>query len=544
MQSYRIAMSCQSEIARLAVSAILLSGASSVKLNSLRWVHSFMVTDLQLTADDHLPKNLLRQHGQLAVIPGGLHLRRPRVIIFAGDLTGADSTTLHELRKRGFALVCTGTATPPPGIHLNCQEADKDSFFQLLQRKKLDVADAVLVKCAPRAFVPSWISAHLVLALGYQSDSELVLPAISLLLELLSISPQSARFAGGSVSGVSDVRDLPEMLREHASDSIFAAYFTADACAWGAATRSLELRHDLTPYVLTVVASDNIQSVANATLASISELFSYTLLSARTLASATSSASGSLPLIESLEFHIQFHGRMDSEELSQVRKTLREISDLRHCDLVLQADDLNRTIKRLAVFDMDSTLVQQECIDEMAALAGAGEKVKEITQRAMNGELDFAAALQARVALLQGMNGPGVYSHVIRNLQYTTGALFMATVLRRLGLTLAVVSGGFIEIVANVKSYLQLDFGAANELELSGELLTGKLVSGSPIIDAKAKLHHLERLADEIGAHPLQAMAVGDGANVRHREFCSTNLTLPAGSPHDWCCWPGCRFYG
>lgn len=179
-------------------------------------------------------------------------------------------------------------------------------------------------------------------------------------------------------------------------------------------------------------------------------------------------------------------------------------------DIAVQRENLYRRAKRLVVMDMDSTLIQIEVIDELARIAGVGEEVAAITERAMNGELDFPAALRERVALLQGLSAAAL-EEVYRNIPFTPGAKTLVRVLKRLGFKTAVISGGFSYFADRIKEDLGLDYAYANELEIVDGLVTGRL-SGQ-IVDGGRKAELLEEIAAKEGVTLDQAIAIGDGAN-------------------------------
>jgi phosphoserine phosphatase len=171
---------------------------------------------------------------------------------------------------------------------------------------------------------------------------------------------------------------------------------------------------------------------------------------------------------------------------------------------------LARRAKRLLILDVDSTLIQGEVIEMIAAHAGAEAEVAGVTAAAMAGELDFEASLRARTALLAGV--PLAALQQVRDrLQLTPGARTLIRTVQRLGYTVGVVSGGFSQVVAPLAQELGLDFAAANELEVRDGVLTGGLVG--PIIDRAGKAAALERFAAEAGIPLAQTVAVGDGAN-------------------------------
>ena len=197
------------------------------------------------------------------------------------------------------------------------------------------------------------------------------------------------------------------------------------------------------------------------------------------------------------------------------REIIREIGLANGADVSVQRDSWTRRNKRVATFDMDSTLIQLECIDEMATFCGVGDRVRQITHRAMNGELDFAGALRERVALLAGANAEELYSQVINSIWYTPHAKLLCHTLRSLGYDLAVLSGGFFPIISKVKKHLKLQDAHANRLAVDPATgkLTGHLLANSPIIDADAKERYLRKICTEAYTDLDLSVAVGDGAN-------------------------------
>ncbi|KAI9825978.1 MAG: hypothetical protein M1819_007479 [Sarea resinae] len=181
-------------------------------------------------------------------------------------------------------------------------------------------------------------------------------------------------------------------------------------------------------------------------------------------------------------------------------------------EVVLQHEDIFRKHKRLAVFDMDSTLIQQEVIDEIAREIGVQDEVSAITARAMNGELDFTASLEARVALLKGVPAD-VFEKLKSVITLTPGARELCTALKRLGFKLAVLSGGFMPLAQWLANELGIDYAHANNLVVSedGRSLTGEL-TGS-IVNAERKVQLLRTIAARENIPLHQVLAVGDGAN-------------------------------
>jgi phosphoserine phosphatase len=179
-------------------------------------------------------------------------------------------------------------------------------------------------------------------------------------------------------------------------------------------------------------------------------------------------------------------------------------------DVAVQRGGLARRAKRLVVMDVDSTLIQNEVIDLLASYAGVEDRVAEITERAMNGEIEFADALRERVALLAGL-GADAIERAQGELELTPGARTLIRILKHLDHRVGVVSGGFIEVIAPLIEELGIDFAAANSLEIENGRLTGR-ISGE-IIDRAGKAKALERFAAAAGIPLEQTVAIGDGAN-------------------------------
>ncbi|RKO97743.1 hypothetical protein CXG81DRAFT_2895, partial [Caulochytrium protostelioides] len=198
--------------------------------------------------------------------------------------------------------------------------------------------------------------------------------------------------------------------------------------------------------------------------------------------------------------------------LETLRTDLIQLSRQHATDVAVQPHNVFRKNKRLVVFDMDSTLIQQEVIDEIAKHAGVVEQVAAITEAAMNGELDFSASLRARVALLEGLP-LSVLQDVKAKLVFTEGAHALCRCLKRLGYKLAVISGGFTPLANYVKQSLDLDYAFANNLQVTpdGTRLTGKIAG--PIVDGLRKAELLSVIAQAESVLPSQVIAVGDGAN-------------------------------
>jgi phosphoserine phosphatase len=193
-----------------------------------------------------------------------------------------------------------------------------------------------------------------------------------------------------------------------------------------------------------------------------------------------------------------------------LRAALTREATAQGVDVAVQPGGLHRRAMRLVVMDVDSTLVQDEVIDLLAARAGCAGPVSEITAAAMRGELDFAAALRERVALLAGLD-ERVLDAVRTELRLAPGARTLVGTLRRLGYRCGIVSGGFLQVIEPLAAELGIDYVAANTLEIRDGVLTGQVCG--PVIDRAAKAAALTRFAEQAGVPVSQAVAVGDGAN-------------------------------
>lgn len=178
-------------------------------------------------------------------------------------------------------------------------------------------------------------------------------------------------------------------------------------------------------------------------------------------------------------------------------------------DLVVQ-ETANRR-KKMLLADMDSTMIQQECIDELADVAGVGDYVKDITARAMNGELDFDDALRERVALLKGLPVSIIEQVMSERITFMPGGDVLLSTMKANGGYAALVSGGFTAFTQKVASHLGFDENHANTLEVDGDHLSGTV--GMPILGKQAKVDALERITAKLGITEQDVIAVGDGAN-------------------------------
>ncbi len=207
---------------------------------------------------------------------------------------------------------------------------------------------------------------------------------------------------------------------------------------------------------------------------------------------------------------IEFSVRGSVPDLNRLRADFLRISSELNVDIAFQEDSMYRRNRRMVVFDMDSTLIEAEVIDELAKEAGVGEEVSAITEQAMRGEIDFTESFARRVALLEGLSEE-VLIKVASRLKMTEGAERLITTLKRLGYKTAILSGGFTYFAKGLQDKLGIDYVYANELEIKQGKVTGK-VTGQ-VVDGKRKAALLEELAAKEKIGTQQVIAVGDGAN-------------------------------
>lgn len=193
-----------------------------------------------------------------------------------------------------------------------------------------------------------------------------------------------------------------------------------------------------------------------------------------------------------------------------LKRALLDLSTTEAIDVAIQRDDIHRRSKRLAVMDMDSTLIRVEVIDELARVAGVGEEVAQITRAAMHGELDYDESLRRRVALLKGLDA-AVLDRIAASLPLSEGAETLVRVLRKLGMRTAVLSGGFDVPAKALQQRLGLDYAHSNVLEVQDGRLTGRVVGD--IVNGERKAQLLEEIARAERISLDQTVAIGDGAN-------------------------------
>lgn len=205
---------------------------------------------------------------------------------------------------------------------------------------------------------------------------------------------------------------------------------------------------------------------------------------------------------------LSVRGTPDNRDLMQ--SSLMKLSNSYGIDISFQRDDIYRRSRRLICFDMDSTLIQTEVIDELADRAGVGNQVRAITESAMRGEIDFKESFTRRVALLKGLD-ESVMNEIAHNLPLTEGLERMMRVLKRVGYKTAILSGGFTYFGRSLQQRFGFDYVYANELEIADGKLTGHYLGD--IVDGQRKAELLRLLCQFEGINIAQAVAVGDGAN-------------------------------
>jgi phosphoserine phosphatase len=207
---------------------------------------------------------------------------------------------------------------------------------------------------------------------------------------------------------------------------------------------------------------------------------------------------------------VEFLVRGRPADPEAMRRAFLDLSRELGVDIAFQKDDVFRRNRRLVALDMDSTLIQAEVIDELAAEAGAGEEVSKVTEAAMRGEIDFKASLTRRVACLAGLPAE-VLDTVAARIPLTEGAERLVRTLKAIGLKVAILSGGFTWFGKKLQERLGIDYLYANELEIKDGRLTGRLVG--EIVDGRRKAELLRQIAEREGIRLEQVVAVGDGAN-------------------------------
>lgn len=207
---------------------------------------------------------------------------------------------------------------------------------------------------------------------------------------------------------------------------------------------------------------------------------------------------------------VEFSVRGTSDDLDRLRADFLQIATDLNVDIAFQEDSIFRRNRRLVVFDMDSTLIDAEVIDELAKEAGTGDAVAAITERAMRGELEFKQSFAARVAQLKGLDA-AVLEQVAGRLRMTEGAERLIVTLKALGYRTAILSGGFTYFARHLQQRLGIDYVYANELAIVDGVVTGEVVG--QVVDGQRKAELLLEIAEKEHLRPEQVIAVGDGAN-------------------------------
>lgn len=223
--------------------------------------------------------------------------------------------------------------------------------------------------------------------------------------------------------------------------------------------------------------------------------------------------SGRVPLegvAQQSKASVELSVRGNLPDATDFRRELLHLASEMDIDIAYQEDNMFRRTRRLVAFDMDSTLIEAEVIDELAIAAGVGEQVAEITERAMRGEIDFTESFKARVALLKGLD-ESVLAGIAEGLRITEGAENLVSTLKLLGYKTAILSGGFTYFGHYLQRKLGIDYVHANELVIRDGRVTGE-VEGI-VVDGKRKAELLREIAQREGLDMEQVIAVGDGAN-------------------------------
>jgi len=207
---------------------------------------------------------------------------------------------------------------------------------------------------------------------------------------------------------------------------------------------------------------------------------------------------------------IELAVRGDTPDIATVRTQLLNLANESELDIAIQADDVYRRYRRLVCFDMDSTLIQGEVIDDLGKIAGVEAQIAEITARAMHGDMSFAESLSERLTLLKGLDESALES-VAQSLTLTEGAERLISTLKELGFKIAILSGGFTYFANRLREALDIDYAYAHELDIVDGKLTGRIKGD--VIDGDKKAELLRSIANREGIKLEQVIAVGDGAN-------------------------------
>ncbi len=222
---------------------------------------------------------------------------------------------------------------------------------------------------------------------------------------------------------------------------------------------------------------------------------------------------GRIPLDETIrtpKASVEFSVRGNPKNIEEMQRKFMDISSELEMDISFQEESMFRRTRRLICFDMDSTLIKTEVIDELAVRNGVGDRVKEITESAMRGEIDFTESFRQRVALLKGLD-ISVMQEIAENLPITEGVDRLMKVLKKIGFKIAILSGGFTYFGNYLKQRYNIDYVYANELEIENGVLTGSYLGD--VVDGRRKAELLRLIAQVENVDIRQTVAVGDGAN-------------------------------
>jgi len=216
------------------------------------------------------------------------------------------------------------------------------------------------------------------------------------------------------------------------------------------------------------------------------------------------------PITNDIKSCIEFSVQGEAKDPASMRASFLKIASELDVDIAIQKDDAFRRSRRLVCFDMDSTLIKTEVIDELAKRAGVGDQVAAITESAMQGKIDFTESFKQRMALLEGLSEE-VLQDIAENLPMMEGAEALVRNLKAYGFKTAILSGGFNYFGNFLKRKLGIDYVHANALEIVDGKLTGRVIQ--PVVDGDRKALLLKQIAEKEGIDPQQTIAVGDGAN-------------------------------
>ena len=259
-----------------------------------------------------------------------------------------------------------------------------------------------------------------------------------------------------------------------------------------------ELDDEVEKFILNCVAPERITNTFIADIATVLAEYGVNILKIDKVSPG---------IFKSLEILTIIRKSLNHTEL---KEKLILVSNKHKIDVAFLKDNVFRRSKRLIVFDMDSTLIQAEVIDELAKAHGVGHEISEITERAMNGELDFNESLVARVSKLKGLDA-SVMEDILSNLPLTPGVEDFLKTIKKLGYKVAVISGGFTFFAEALKEKLGLDYAFANELEIIDGKLTGNVLG--TIVNAEQKAILVNLIAQQENISLEQVVAIGDGAN-------------------------------